>query len=58
MKRQRYSARTAGHLAGVLAQHDGHCWICDQPIHRLASQVVLRRGDWIHTTCAPGADDA
>lgn len=55
--RRTYRGRTADRMSGVLAQHDGQCWVCDQPIFRLSSQVVLRRGEWVHTTCVPGADD-
>lgn len=56
-RRRTYRGKTADRMAGVLAQHDGHCWMCDRPIFRLASQVVLRRGEWVHTTCVPGSDD-
>lgn len=57
MTRRRYSGKTADRMAGVLADFDGQCWVCDKPIRRLSSQVVFRRGSWIHTTCAPGGDD-
>jgi hypothetical protein len=43
--------------AGVLAYHDGTCGRCDQPIQRHVSQVVERKGTWIHVGCAPGADE-
>lgn len=58
MNRRRYRGKTADRMAGVLAQHDGQCWVCDKPIHRLVSQVIEHHGDWIHTTCRSGADDA
>lgn len=56
-RRRTYRGKTADRMAGVLAQHDGQCWVCDRPIFRLSSQVVLRRGDWVHTHCVSGADD-
>lgn len=43
--------------AGVIAWHDGTCPRCDLPIQRAVSMVVERKGNWIHSTCAPGADD-
>ncbi|MDF1603363.1 hypothetical protein [Nocardioides sp. YIM 152315] len=57
MTRRTYRGKTADHMAGRLAWFDGQCWVCDRPIHQLSSQVVLRRGEWIHTTCASGASD-
>ena len=57
MARRRYSPRTADHMAGTLAQHDGQCWVCDKPIFRLQSQVVRRRGNWVHVSCVPGWDE-
>lgn len=56
-RRRRFTGRTAYRMAGQLAQFDGQCWACDKPIFRLVSQVVMRKGSWIHTTCAPGASD-
>jgi hypothetical protein len=57
-ERRRFTGKTADHMAGRLAQFDGTCACgCDGPIFRLASQVVLRRGEWILTGCAPGASD-
>lgn len=43
--------------AGSLAWFDGTCPRCDQTITRHASQIVARKGEWIHTRCASGADD-
>ena len=43
--------------AGFLAWHDSRCWMCDKPIQRHVHQVVERKGEWIHTTCAPGQED-
>lgn len=57
MTRRRFTGKTADRMAGRLAQFDRTCPKCDQPITRLVSQVVLRRGEWIHTSCAPGARD-
>jgi len=57
MVRRRYSPRTADHMAGTLAQHDGQCWVCDKPIFRLQSQVVRRRGNWVHVSCVSGWDE-
>lgn len=54
----RPGATVAGAPAGVLAWWDGICDRCPEPIQRHVSQVVKRKDDsWIHTTCAPGADD-
>lgn len=44
--------------AGVLAWFDGQCSRCDGVIQRLVHQVVQRKSDWIHVTCAPGQEDA
>lgn len=55
--RRRFTGKSADRMAGVLAEFDGQCWVCDKPIFRMVSQVVKRRDDWVHTTCAPGADD-
>lgn len=55
--RRRYSHATADRMSGQLAQFDGQCWTCDQPIIRLVSQVVMRKGAWVHTSCMPGADE-
>ena len=57
MTRRRFTGTTADHMAGRLAQFDGTCPICDRPITRLASQVVLRKGDWVHTSCVSGGDE-
>lgn len=57
MTRRRYSGKTAEHMSGQLAQFDGQCWTCDRPITRLVSQVVMRKGVWVHTSCVPGGDD-
>lgn len=54
---RRFTGKTADHMAGLLAWFDGSCPRCDQPIYRQVSQIVKRREDWIHTTCASGADD-
>ncbi|MDB5716478.1 MAG: hypothetical protein JWO15_3875 [Sphingomonadales bacterium] len=47
----------AGRPAGVLAWFDGDCGRCDNPITRNVSQLVRHGDDWIHATCANGADD-
>ena len=52
-----YRASDADHMAGVLAQFDGTCPRCDEPIFRLSSQVVRHREDWIHVQCASGFSD-
>lgn len=57
MTRRQYRAKAADHMAGQLAQFDGQCWTCDRPIIRLQSQVVMRKGNWVHTSCVPGADE-
>lgn len=57
MRRRLYPSKVADRMAGQLADFDSQCWVCDQPIWRLSSQVVLRRGSWIHTSCASGGDD-
>ena len=54
MTRGRWSMKTADHMAGQLAQHDGQCWECDRPITRHVSQVVMRKGNWVHVQCMPG----
>lgn len=46
----------ADRIAGVLATWGGTCDVCGREVHRC--QVVNHHGRWIHTACAPGADDA
>lgn len=57
MTRRRFTGTTADRMAGCLAQFDGTCPVCDGSITRLASQVVLRKGEWVHTSCVSGAQD-
>lgn len=44
--------------AGVMAWFDSTCWRCGGVIQRHVHQVVERKGDWIHVSCAPGQEDA
>lgn len=46
-----------GMPAGKLAWFDGKCWTCDGPIQFHVHMIVMRKGNWIHTSCAPGQDD-
>ncbi len=55
--RRRYSGRTADRMAGRLAWFNGACPRCDSPIINRVSQVVARKGTWIHTSCASGGDE-
>lgn len=43
--------------AGVLAYHDVMCPICDRLIQRHVSQIVMRKGEWVHVGCVNGGDE-
>lgn len=42
---------------GRIAFFDGMCDRCDGTITRHNDMIVRRGEGWIHTRCAPGADD-
>lgn len=36
---------------GFLAQRDGDCPVCSEPVVRLVSAIVYRRGEPVHVEC-------
>lgn len=38
----------------VLAQYDGRCSICDEPILADLDQIVCEDDEWVHEGCVDG----
>lgn len=49
--------RTSEPAAGIPCRYEHPCPVCGVML-RIGDRVFAKRGEWIHCSCAPGADDA